>query len=143
MTKLSPPWNSLEVAKLAASLLTPLLLFWLGYETSQSIQRSEELREDLQKQQRLEQTRQSAVQSFSKFIYERRARAELLASALKRHASSPTLESRAEVVERKKLYDKAYFRWNSNHQANLLLVRQVLGSEQYSDFESIVDERCP
>lgn len=81
------------------------------------------------------EARQSAVRDFSTFIYERRARAELLASALLRGAPQ------AEVTERKQLYDQTYVRWNTNHQANLLLIRQVLGEQGYSEFENLVEFR--
>ena len=146
------PWNSLEVTKLVASLMTPLLLFWLAQTTNESIRASDLARqavaeksrlaqEELAESQRKAEARQLAVQQFSKFIYERRSRASLLASALKRHSSQPIPESKTEVIERKKLYDEAYFNWNANHQSNLLLVRQILESGRYSRFEGMVEFR--
>lgn len=145
-------WNSLEIAKLLSSLLTPVLVIGVSFYINTSFREADnkrnenaltiqlaqkELEEALQKAQ----VRQVAVSGFSRFIYERRARSELLSSALKRHANSPTADSKSEVVERKRLYDDAYFNWNASHQANLLLVRQVLGSDRYSAFESMVESR--
>ena len=77
--------------------------------------------------------RKVAVQNFSRYVYERRARAEMLASSFRRKAPID------EVKERKRLYDDVYVRWNSNHQANLFLIRDVLRSEQYSLLESAVE----
>lgn len=146
------PWNSLEVAKLIISLLTPLLLFWLAQIANNSIRASEIARQleaekarkaqaELAELQRKAEARQIAVQQFSKFIYERRSRASLLASALKRHSKAPIPESKTEIIERKRLYDEAFFKWNANHQANLLLIRQILESSEYSNFEAMVEFR--
>ena len=146
------PWNSLEIARLLASLLTPVLVVLLGFQINSSFRTADAAREQAAQaaqraQKELEagrlqsQARQDAVTNFSRFIYERRARSELLASALKRHAESPTEDSRKEVLDRKRLYDDAYFNWNASHQANLLLVRQVLGSDRYSAFEGMVESR--
>lgn len=134
-------WSSLEITKIIISLLTPLFLFWLGYITNESIRDTEQTRQQLEKKRQEAEDKQSAVQQFSKYIYERRTRAELLASALKRHANAPNSVSLKEVIDRKRLYDEAYFNWNANHQTNLLLVRQILGSKQYSAFESLVEFR--
>jgi hypothetical protein len=79
--------------------------------------------------------RRQAVQTFSRFIYERRVRAEMLWSSLHRRAA---LE---EVRERKRLYDEAFVAWNSNLQANHFLVREVLEASDYSEFEGAVESR--
>jgi hypothetical protein len=111
-------WNSLEVAKLAVSLMTPLLLFWLAQIMNDSIRNSDLARQveaikarkaqvELAEQQRKTEARQIAVQQFSKFIYKRRSRANLLVSALKRHSNSPIPESKAEVIERKRLFPRS------------------------------------
>jgi hypothetical protein len=135
------PWNSLEIVKLAVGLLTPLLLFWSGYMANASLRRAEESSKQIEAQRQLAETRRTAIQALSRFIYERRVRAELLASALRRNAQKPVGASVDELVKRKQLYDEAYVAWNANHQANLLLVRQVLGAKDYSDFESVVEFR--
>ena len=79
------------------------------------------------------ENRKTAVQNLSRFIYERRSRAEMLASSIRRDAP---LE---EIKDRKRLYDEAYVRWNSNSQANLFLIRDVLQEDEYSFFEYIVE----
>lgn len=146
------PWNSLETAKIVASLVTPVLVVLLGYQINQSFREADIARELSAQAAQLAQkefedarlranARQAAVTNFSRFIYERRARSELLASALKRHAESPTEDSKREVSDRKRLYDDAYFNWNANHQANLFLVRQVLSSDRYTAFEGMVESR--
>lgn len=126
-------WNSLEVAKLSVAILTPILLFWLGVMVSNSVQETERAFKALEKEKEQIRINQLAIQNFSKAIYERRARAELLASSIKRNVSIE------EIKYRKKLYDEAYFHWNSNHQSNLLLVRKVLGDKEYSEFESLIE----
>jgi hypothetical protein len=146
------PWNSLEIAKLIVGLLTPLFVFVLGYQVNSSfraadtrraeaLEQNQKLQRELEESKQLAQTRQAAVANFSRFIYERRVRSELLHSALRRHAESPTEDSRRELLERKRLYDEAYVNWNASHQANLLLVRQILGSASYSSFEGMVESR--
>jgi hypothetical protein len=79
------------------------------------------------------ESRKAAVQNLSRYVYERRARAEMLASSFRRGASKD------EIRERKKSYDETYVKWNSNHQANLFLVRDVLQEDQYSYFEQVVE----
>ena len=146
------PWNSLEVAKLVVGLLMPLALAVIGYlinsgfrsadeARAEAIRQAERSQKELEGARQLAQTRQAAVGNFSRFIYERRARSELLHSALRRHADAPTEDSRKELIERKRLYDEAYVNWNASHQANLLLVRQILGATSYSNFESTVEFR--
>ncbi len=146
------PWNSLEVAKLLTSLLVPLALVVIGYlinsgfrsadvARSEAIRQSEKLQKELEGARQTALTRQAAVGNFSRFIYERRVRSELLHSALRRHADAPTNDSKIELIERKRLYDEAYVNWNASHQENLLLVRQILGATSYSNFESMVEFR--
>lgn len=126
-------WNSLEVVKLLVSVLTPILLLWLGMLISDSTQKAEQAIRESEKLSEIQRINELAVQNLSKRIYERRSRAELLASSIKRNVSLK------EIVERKTKYDEAYFQWNKDHQANLLLVRSVLGEQQYSDFESMIE----
>jgi hypothetical protein len=146
------PWNSLEVAKLLASLLTPLLLFFLGYQVNQAFREADQARADAQltaqraqKQaddaRQVSLAREAALQGYSKLIYERRVRAELLASSLGRHAQAPSADSRAELIERKRRYDEAYVNWNTHLLANLLLVRQIVEPGTYSKFEQLVEFR--
>ena len=127
------PWNSLEITKVVVGTLTPVLIFILGYAVNESIRSRERAMNEIESRRQRSEAREAAVQNLSRFIYERRARAEMLLSAFRRNASLN------EIIERKKLYDEAYVRWNTNHQANLLLVRQVLRDRQYSEFESLVE----
>lgn len=83
----------------------------------------------------VEQSRKEAVHALSTFVYERRARAELLASSLRRRAD---LE---ELRERKRQYDEVYVNWNKNLQANLFRIRDVLQSHEYSFFEQQTEFR--
>lgn len=149
---LKPLWNSLELAKLLVGTLTAITLAVLGFLVNSNFREADEARataqrraESTQRDLEAERTRisarQAAVSSLSRFIYERRVHSELLLSGLMRHAKSPTTISLAEVVERKKLYDAAYVNWNTNHQANLLLIRQVLDSPFYSRFEALLEFR--
>ncbi|MHC1792063.1 hypothetical protein [Solidesulfovibrio sp.] len=133
-------WNSLEVTKIVVSLLTPLLLFWIGFVVNKGIREVESNKIAEQKRVESIRSRQQAVQSFSKYIYERRARAELLSSSLRRHEKSPLAESYNELILRKRLYDDAYFNWNANSQANLFLIRQILQDDQYTVVEDIVEK---
>ena len=135
------PWNSLEIVKLVAGLLTPLFLLWVGFLVNDSLRTAEESRKQQEAQRQLAETRRVAIQALSRFIYERRVRAELLYSALRRNAENPVAKSMDELVRRKQSYDEAYVSWNANHQANLFLVRQILDAKEYSEFESIVEFR--
>lgn len=135
------PWNSLEVAKLLVAFLTPLLLALIAYLVNQSFRTAEETRKQQEVDRQLSETRRMAIQNLSRFIYERRIRAELLASALRRNAEKPVPASMEELIKRKSSYDEAYANWGANHQANLLLVRQVLGANEYSEFERLLEFR--
>lgn len=127
------PWNSLEVTKVVLSALTPLLIFTLGVALNQSIRSQEESAREAESLRARSEARQAAVQSLSRFIYERRVRAELLASSLRRNVSLD------EIMQRKRQYDEAYVLWNTNHQANLLLIRQMVGDTYYTEFESLLE----
>ena len=83
----------------------------------------------------LVEDRKEAVQTLASFIYERRARAEMVASALRRSARNE------EVLERKVLYDEVYVKWNTYLQSNLFKVRDILNEKQYSDFEQHIEFR--
>lgn len=126
-------WNSLDVTKLIVSVLTPLLLFWLGYLVSDATKQTDRTLKEIEQIREDQRNNQLAVQNLAKRIYERRSRAELLASSINRNVSLD------EIIKRKSQYDEAYFQWNKDHQANLLLVRSVLGEKQYSDFESMIE----
>lgn len=122
-------WNSLEVVKIVISLSTPILIFVFGWIVNSHLRSADQL-----------EIRETAAVNISKFIYERRARAEMLASALMRDGKESVRESRDEVIERKKLYDDSYVNWNANYQANLFLIRKILGQSRYSAFEGAVED---
>ena len=88
---------------------------------------------EIEKRRLQTEIRRSVVQEFSRQVYKRRVRAEMLASSFKRSAQLD------EVKDRKKMYDEAYVKWNSNHQANLFLIRNMLASKEYTEIESIVE----
>jgi len=151
-TTASSPWNSLEIAKLVVGCLTPIALAIFGVyvnlsfrqaddDRAKAIRKSDADDRERDRNKALAVTRQTAVEGLSKYIYERRVRAEMLLSGIRRHANAPTDVSRKEVIDRKRLYDDAYANWNANHQANLLLIRQVLGSNTYSKFEGLLEFR--
>jgi hypothetical protein len=146
------PWNSLEAAKLLVGLLTPLLLFWLGHQVNQSFRVADQARADaLQAAQQAQRTldeerrhasdRHEALMAYSRLIYERRVRSELLASSLSRHMKGPTPDSKQELIERKRSYDQTYAAWNAQALSNLLLVRRVVDPARYSAFENLVEFR--
>lgn len=76
--------------------------------------------------------RKLAIQGFSREIYERRTRSEMLASAIRRRSAD-------ELKERKRLYDETYVKWNSNSQTNLFIVRDTTNDSGYSFIESAVE----
>ena len=134
-------WNSLEATKIVLALITPILVAIIGFQINRSFREIDEARQGLEQTRAQSQARQAAVLTLSRFIYERRARAEMLASSLRRYSENHNVDSRIELKERKKQYDEAFVSWNASNQANLLLVRQVLGSDKYSEFEQIVESR--
>ena len=130
----------------------PLALVAIGYVINSGFRSADEARAEASRQaeksqkeledaRQLAQTRQAAVGNFSRFIYERRVRSELLHSALRRHGDFPTEDSKKEVIERKRLYDEAYVSWNANHQSNLLLVRKSSVRRATLNFENMVEFR--
>ncbi len=123
-------WTWLEVTKVVLGLLTPIAVLYLTF-SAQGVVRDREST----------QLRQERVQSLAEDVYSRRVRAELLASALRRHFAEPADESLAEVVERKRAYDEAYAAWNRASQSNLLSIRQLLAADAYSNLESVVESR--
>jgi hypothetical protein len=134
-------WNSLEIAKIIASLITPLAVVMIGYMISNSSKELDERRAQQIRDAETIRVRQSAVIELSRFIYNRRARAELLASGLRRHVSEPSDESKKEIIERKRDYDIVYADWNTNSQAILLRVRATLSSPSYSFLEHVIERR--
>ena len=129
-------WNSLEITKLLAEALLPIVLLIVGNQFNQSVREAEAEARKTEAARAAAAARQTAVESMSRFIYDRQARAALVVSSLLRN--SPLDELR----ERKKNYDETYIAWNANQQSNLLAVRQLLGeSRSYTPFEELMENR--
>jgi hypothetical protein len=82
------------------------------------------------------QSRQHAIQSMSGLIYERRTKAGMVVSSIRRGAD---LE---EVRHRKRSYDETYIDWNKNIRTNLFAIREAMGERGFSsleqDFENLL-----
>ena len=124
-------WNSLEVVKLGATILTPIVLFVLAYCVNESI-RDAQLLDD----------RREAVEDFSRLINERTIRASQLRSALDNFVNPGRTDKLIpEVVASKKRYDESVFKWNKNFHANLLLVRDIHGFDVFTRLEQLIETR--
>ena len=73
-----------------------------------------------------------SVESITSLIFERDARAELIASSIRRLAPVE------ELKERKKQYDEVYVRYNANLQSGLFNIRDRFHSINYNTFEDIL-----
>lgn len=113
-------------AILIGFLLTGLIGAWLSYYYNLKQMDRERALDNIV-------ARRQAAQDFARFIYERRTRAELLSSAFRRQAQME------EIISRKKQYDESYASWGSNLQANLLIIRSLVESLNYSEFEYDVE----
>ena len=78
--------------------------------------------------------RQDAIKQMSNLIYERRTRAGMVVSSLRRLADVE------ELKHRKRLYDEVYVDWNKNVRLNLFVIREVMGERQLSAFEQDFEE---
>lgn len=75
------------------------------------------------------QQRRDAVNGLSQLLYERRIKAGMVVSSLRRGAELD------EVKDRKRGYDAAYVDWNKNIRQNLFMICEVMGESQFSDLE--------
>lgn len=75
------------------------------------------------------QNRRVSVQNISDLIYERRARAGMVVSALRRNADLD------EVRYRKRAYDEVFVEWNKRIQQNVFQIRELVGERDISDAE--------
>lgn len=84
------------------------------------------------------QTRRGAINGLSSLLYERRTKAGLVVSSLRR-GSEPE-----ELRLRKRSYDEAYVDWNKSLRPNLFAIREVMGERAFTaleqDFEKYVVE---
>ena len=75
-----------------------------------------------------------AVSEFSRLLFGRLTRAEMVRSSLSRKAT-------AEAVERKAAYDKAYVEWNEGGMNAQLLMRRLSAANGYTSIERIFETR--
>jgi hypothetical protein len=78
--------------------------------------------------------RQDAIKQMSNLIYERRTRAGMVVSSLRRQADTE------ELKHRKRQYDEVYVDWNKNVRLNLFVIREVMGEKALSAFEQDFEE---
>lgn len=81
------------------------------------------------------QSRHQAVESIAHHLYNRRTRAGMLASSIRRDADLD------EVRHRKQAYDEAYVDWNKNVMLNLFVMREVAGNLKFSELEPIFEDQ--
>lgn len=75
------------------------------------------------------QSRKQSIESLVHLVYERRTRAGLVVSSLRRGAD---LE---EIRYRKRAYDEAYVSWNKSVMQNIFAIREVTGEHMISGLE--------
>lgn len=75
------------------------------------------------------QSRRQSIESLVHLVYERRTRAGMVTSALRRGADLD------EVKFRKRAYDEAYVGWNKNVMQNIFAIREVTGDHMLSSLE--------
>ena len=75
------------------------------------------------------QARRQSIENLVHLVYERRTRAGMVTSALKRGADLD------EIRFRKRAYDEAYVEWNKNIMQNIFAIREVTGEHMISSLE--------
>jgi hypothetical protein len=80
------------------------------------------------------QGRRQSIESIAHLVYERRTRAGMVASAIRRDAEIE------EVRHRKRAYDEAYVDWNKNVMLNLFAIREVAGELKLSKLEPFFED---
>ncbi len=78
--------------------------------------------------------RREAVQGIATLVYERRARAGLVVSSLRRNAD---LE---ELRHRKRGYDDVFVEWNKRIQNNILQIRDLIGARDAAGLEDVLQK---
>ncbi len=81
-----------------------------------------------------QQTRRKSVESLANLIYERRTRAGMVVSSMRRNAP---LE---EIQYRKRAYDEAFVDWNKNILLNLFVIREVSGDLKFTALEKSFED---
>jgi hypothetical protein len=80
------------------------------------------------------QSRRASIESIAHLVYERRTRAGMVASAIRRNAEMD------EVRHRKQAYDEAYVDWNKNVLLNLFAIREAAGELKISSLEPFFED---
>ncbi len=75
------------------------------------------------------QSRRVSINGLSGLLYDRRTKAGLVVSSLRRNAEID------EVRHRKRGYDEAYVDWNKNLRQNLFAIREVMGETAFTSLE--------
>jgi hypothetical protein len=75
------------------------------------------------------QTRRASINGLSALLYDRRTKAGLVVSSLRRNAEMD------EIRHRKRGYDEAYVDWNKNLRQNLFAIREVMGQSAFTELE--------
>jgi hypothetical protein len=73
-----------------------------------------------------QQNRRKSVETLAHLIYDRRTRAGMVVSSMRRNAPLD------EIQYRKRAYDEAYVDWNKNVLLNLFVIREVAGSLNFA-----------
>lgn len=80
------------------------------------------------------QARRQSIENLVHLVYERRTRAGMVASSLKRGADIE------EIRYRKRAYDEAYVDWNKNVMQNIFAIREVTGEHLISGLEKYYED---
>jgi hypothetical protein len=81
-----------------------------------------------------QQSRRKSVEALAHLIYERRTRAGMVVSSIRRNATSD------EIQFRKRAYDEAYVDWNKNILLNLFVIREVGGELKFATLEKMFED---
>jgi len=80
------------------------------------------------------QARRQSIEALVHLVYERRTRAGMVVSALRRGTDID------EVRYRKRAYDEAYVDWNKNVMQNIFAIREVTGEHMISGLEKYYED---
>jgi len=81
-----------------------------------------------------QQARRKSVEALANLIYDRRTRAGMVVSSLRRNAPAD------EIQFRKRAYDEAYVDWNKNILLNLFVIREVGGEFKFAVLEKSFED---
>jgi len=81
-----------------------------------------------------QQNRRKSVETIAHLIYERRTRAGMVVSSMRRNAALD------EIQFRKRAYDEAYVDWNKNILLNLIVIREVGGDMKFTGLEKTFED---